>query len=121
MPYLDNLSSLFKSSDLIISRAGAGTISEILMANVPSILIPSPNVANNHQYYNALDLDKNKLSIMIEENNLTGKMLYEKVGELLNDNSKEYKELKNNLKKYKNINSSDIIYDEIGKLIKDVK
>jgi len=121
VPYLDNLSSLFKSSDLIISRAGAGTISEILMANIPSILIPSPNVANNHQYYNALDLDKNKLSIMIEENNLTGKMLYEKVGELLNDNSKEYKELKNNLKKYKNINSSDIIYDEIGKLIKDVK
>ena len=121
LPYLDNLSSLFKQSDLIISRAGAGTSSEILIANIPSILIPSPNVANNHQYYNALDLQKNKLSIMIEEKEVTGKLLYNRVKKLLQEDSKEYKELKNNLKNNKNINSSDIIYDEIGKMIKDAK
>lgn len=44
------------SADIIISRAGASTISEILALNKPSILIPSPYVANNHQYYNALEL-----------------------------------------------------------------
>lgn len=121
VPYLDNLSSLFKSSDLIISRAGAGTISEILMANIPSILVPSPNVANNHQYYNALDLDNNKLALMIEEKNLTGKEMYEKVKQLLSEKNKEYQTILNNLKTNKNINSSDIIYEEIGKLVKDVK
>ena len=49
-----------KDAYLIISRAGASTISEILSLKVPSILIPSPYVANNHQYYNALDLSKFK-------------------------------------------------------------
>jgi len=120
VPYLDNLASLFKSCDLIIGRAGAGTISEILMAKVPSILVPSPNVANNHQYYNALDLNNEKLAIMIEEKDLTGKMLYERIKKLLNED-KEYKELLSNLKKYENINSSDTIYEEIRKLVNNAK
>ena len=47
LPYLDNLAALFKNADLVISRAGAGTISELLMSKTPSILIPSPNVAND--------------------------------------------------------------------------
>lgn len=121
VPYLDNLASLFKSSDLIISRAGAGTISEILMANIPSILIPSPNVANNHQYYNAKDLDNDNLGIMIEEKDLTGDILYKKVKELLSDGSIEYKKILSNLKKNKNIESSKVIYEEIVKLVEDVK
>lgn len=120
VPYVNNLASLFKSCDLIISRAGAGTISEILMAKVPSILVPSPNVANNHQYYNALDLDKEKLAIMIEEKNLSGEILYERIKKLLNEDN-EYVELKKNLKKYENINSSDAIYEEIRKLVNNVK
>lgn len=120
IPYLDNLASLFKSSDLIISRAGAGTISEILTSKVPSILIPSPNVANNHQYYNALDLANDKLSIMLEEKDITGKILYDKIKSLLNG-SDEYLELKNNLEKYKNINSSETIYNEIRKLVDNAK
>ena len=56
VPYVDNLAGLMKNAYLIISRAGASTISEILALKIPSILIPSPYVANNHQYYNALDL-----------------------------------------------------------------
>ena len=121
LPYLDNLASLFKSSDLIIGRAGAGTISEILMAKTPSILIPSPNVANNHQYYNALDLSKEQLAIMIEENDLTGELLYKQVKELFTKDAKLYKDIVNNLKKYETINSSDIIYEEIRKLVNNVK
>ena len=120
LPYLNNLSSLFSACDLVISRAGAGTISELLMANTPSILIPSPNVANNHQFYNASDLSKNKLAIMIEENKLDGKELYYKVKELLKDNNKEYKSLKNNLVNNKKFSSSDKIYKEIKEIIKDV-
>ena len=116
LPYLENLASLFKSCDLVISRAGAGTISEILMAKVPSILIPSPNVANNHQYYNAKDIRDENLTIMIEEKDLDGKVLYEKAKDLLN-NSDEYKKIVKNLKEHKNICSSDIIYNEIRKMV----
>lgn len=120
LPYLENLAALLKVSDLIISRAGAGTISEILMAQVPSILIPSPYVANNHQYYNALDLTNENLAILIEEKNLDGKDLYKRVKKLLSED-KEYQEILKKLGKYKNINSSNIIYKEIGKLVNDVK
>lgn len=116
LPYLDNLASLFKSADLVISRAGAGTISEIIMSKVPSILIPSPNVANNHQYYNALDLSKEKLAIMIEEKDLDGVSLHKEVKELLNGNDL-YNTIKNNLKNRKDVCSSDIIYNKIKEIV----
>ena len=121
LPYLDNLAALFKSCDLVIGRAGAGTISELIVAKTPSILVPSPNVANNHQYYNAKDLSDSKRAIMIEEKDLDGKMLYIKVKELLSKDNKEYKEILNNLKNTKNFSSSDKIYNEIKELVNDVK
>ncbi len=120
MPYLDNLSALLKSCNLVIGRAGAGTISELLVSKVPSILIPSPNVANNHQYYNAKAMQDKNLAIMIEEKDLDSKVLYEKVKGLLNNNE-EYRNLKNNL--YENImpSSSEKIYKEIKEIIKNAK
>ncbi len=112
IPYLDNLASLFKSCDLVISRAGASTISELLMAKTPSILIPSPNVANNHQYYNAKDLYDEGLTIMIEEAKLDGNKLYHEVKELLSNNS-IYKNIKNNLNKKEMVIASEIIYKTV--------
>jgi len=120
IPYLKNLAALFKSADLVISRAGAGTISELITAKKPSILIPSPNVADNHQYYNALDLVNNKLAIMIDEKDINGKMLYEKIKDLLN-NSDEYKEMINNLNNHEIFSSSEKIYKEIKEIVNDVK
>ena len=117
LPFLDNMSGLLRNVDLIISRAGASTLSEIIASKVPSILIPSPNVANNHQYYNALDLKNKKISILIEEKNLNTDKLYNKVNDLLNS-SNEYKEMKNNLEKINMISSSEIIYNEIKELLK---
>ena len=111
------MSGLLRNVDLIISRAGASTLSEIIASKVPSILIPSPNVANNHQYYNALDLKNKKISILIEEKNLNTDKLYNKVNDLLNS-SNEYKEMKNNLEKINMISSSEIIYNEIKELLK---
>lgn len=116
LPYLDNLSSLFNAVDLIISRAGASTLSEIISSATPSILIPSPYVANNHQYYNALSLKNNNAVVLIEEKNLEANDLYEKVIYLL-DNKKEYLDMVNNLKKLQIKNSSKIIYDEIKELV----
>ncbi len=116
IPYLDNLAGLFQDTDLIISRAGASTISEILALKKPSILIPSPYVANNHQYYNALDLVNMQVAEMIEEKNLNAGMLQITINELLNHENK-LKEMQNNLDKISNKSAATIIYEEVRKLI----
>ena len=116
VPFFDNLPSLMKSADLIISRAGASTIAEIMATKTPSILIPSPYVANNHQYYNALDLVNKKISYLIEEKDLNKDTLVEAIDYMFDP--KTEKEVKENLKDVKDISSSTIILDEIKKIIK---
>ena len=59
-----------KKCDLMVTWAGASTLSEIIALKVPSIIIPSPFVANNHQYINALDIVKKDAGTMIEEKDL---------------------------------------------------
>ena len=117
IPYFDNLSSLMKSADLIVSRAGATTISEIIAVNIPSILIPSPYVPNNHQYYNALDMVNKKVSIMIEQDNLNKETLKDAIDSILND-KKNNLEIIKKLKNIEKIKSSTIIYEEMKKEIK---
>ena len=116
VPFIDNLSALMKDMDLIITRAGASTISEIVAIGVPSIFVPSPYVANNHQYYNALSIKKANAGELIEQKDLTAEVLKEKIHYIL-DNPKVYNEMKNNLKKLSIDNSSTIIYDKIKELI----
>lgn len=117
MPYLDNLAGLMRNCNLIITRAGASTMSEILALSLPVIFIPSPYVAGNHQYYNALEIVKNNAGLMIEEENLKGADLFNMVTELLND-KKKYEIMKMNLKNLGKTDSSDIIVREIKELIK---
>lgn len=117
LPFFDDLPSLMKSADLIISRAGASTIAEIVATKIPSILIPSPYVANNHQYYNALALVKNKVSIMIEEKDLDKDRLIKEIKNIFA--SKKYEKIKENLKKMLDVSPSTIILDEIVKNIKE--
>ena len=116
VPFFDNLPSLMKSADLIVSRAGASTIAEIMATKTPSILVPSPYVANNHQYYNALDLVNKKISIMIEEKDLNKNTLIEAIDEMFSEET--FKEVKENLKDIKDISSSSIILDEVKKILK---
>ena len=117
IPYLDNLAGLMRNCNLIITRAGASTMSEILALSLPAIFIPSPYVAGNHQYYNALEIVKNNAGLMIEEENLKGADLFNMVTELLND-KKKYEIMKMNLKNLGKTDSSDIIVREIKELIK---
>ncbi len=116
VPYVDGMTGLMKNVDLIVSRAGASTLSEIIALKLPSILIPSPYVANNHQYKNALDLVNSGSSVMIEEKNLKGDVLVRKIDELLYDDSK-ISEMKNNLKSLMIDNSASLIYDQLKKLV----
>ncbi len=118
LPYLDNLAGLMRNCDLIITRAGASTMSEILALNLPAIFIPSPYVAGNHQYYNALEIVKNNAGAMIEEENVDGEKLFSMVNDLLND-KKKYEIMKMNLKNLGKTDSSKIIVDEIKELLKN--
>ena len=105
-----------KNASLIVSRAGASTLSEIIALGLPSILIPSPYVANNHQYKNALDLVNSSAAVMIEEKNLTGDILVRKIDEILSNDSK-IREMKKNLKSMMVDNSASLIYDNVKKLV----
>jgi len=112
VPYVENLSALMKDMDVIISRAGASIISEIVAIGVPTIFIPSPYVANNHQYYNALNLKNNNAGLMIEEKDLNKEILKENIDKLLKDDML-YHDMKINARKMSVDNSSTLIYEAI--------
>ena len=111
VPFYNNLSGLMKVADLIISRAGASTISEILALNLPSILIPSPYVANNHQFYNAKDLSDKGLCFMLEQENLDTQSLKVAIDDCFINESK----MKEKLRQVPKLESSRIIVDELKK------
>ncbi|MBR3897990.1 MAG: undecaprenyldiphospho-muramoylpentapeptide beta-N-acetylglucosaminyltransferase [Bacilli bacterium] len=116
VPFYEGLPSMMKRSDLMVTRAGASTLSEIISLGVPSVIIPSPFVANNHQYINALDLVKKDAAVMIEEKDLKENVLFETVDKLINDENK-LKEMKENLSKLRVDNSAEIIYENIKRLV----
>lgn len=117
LPFYEGLTKVMKKTDLMVSRAGASTLSEIVALEVPSILIPSPFVANNHQYYNALDLVQKGGAEMIEEASLKDGVLVSAVDKLLSDSVKRI-EMKKALKGMQIKGSADIIYDKIKELIR---
>lgn len=71
MPYADNMPVLMSAADIVVSRAGALILSEIAVSGKPSLLIPSPNVTNNHQYHNAKALAEAGAAVLIEEEDLS--------------------------------------------------
>ena len=115
-PYIDNLVNVIKSVDIVVTRAGASTLTEIIGTLTPAILIPSPYVTENHQYKNALSLTKKNSAILIKEEDLDKDMLIKQIDYLISDKNK-VKEIKNNLSKLQIKDSSDRIYKEIVKLV----
>lgn len=85
LEYIDNMPQCLAAADLVISRAGAMTLSEIEAKGKASILIPSPNVAENHQFHNAMALVRRGAGEIIEEKDLTGEALWRKVEKILSD------------------------------------
>ncbi len=116
VPYIENMTRIMKKTDLIVTRAGASTLSEIIALNIPSILIPSPYVTENHQYKNALDLINKDAALMIEEKDLKGDILVRTIDNIINDDYR-LKEMKNNLKTLSTPNSATKIYNELRELI----
>lgn len=89
--YIDNMDICLPACDLVISRAGASSISEIQAVGKPAILIPSPNVAENHQFHNAMALVENDGAILVEEKNLDSEILVKTVLELKNNPARLHK------------------------------
>lgn len=117
-PFLDNLLAFIKASDLVISRSGASIISELTVSKVPSILVPSPYVTNNHQYKNALELVDVGASVMLEEKDFNSENLFREIDNIFSNDIK-YNEMVNANKKLAVNNSQDVIYREIIKVIKE--
>jgi len=85
--FIEDMNSAYSACDLLLARAGATTIAELLNLGIPAILVPSPNVAENHQYYNAKSLSDNEAAILIEDKELK-KDLAKSVLNSLNSESK---------------------------------
>ncbi len=113
--YIYDMDVCMAAADLVINRAGASTISELQVKGMPSILIPSPNVAENHQYYNAKTLSDNGAAILIEEKDLTGEKLIEAIKSVIDDKEK-LKQMGENAKKTAVFDANERICDVIMNL-----
>lgn len=82
--FIDRMDMAFAASDIIVSRAGAGTISELCLAGKPVILVPSPNVAEDHQTKNAMALSEKEAAIMIPDEKAI-KLLVDEALKLVSD------------------------------------
>ena len=74
----------YSACDMLLARAGATTIAELLALSIPSILVPSPNVAENHQYFNAKSLEENNAAVLIEDKNLKTELAEKIVSTIFN-------------------------------------
>ncbi len=116
VPFLNNMLNVLQICDLIVTRAGASTIAEITAIGLPSILVPSPYVANNHQFYNAMELVNAKASLLLEEKDFNANILLEKIDTVLN-NPNLYKEMHEGALSLANTSSSEQIYQLILELV----
>jgi len=115
LEFIDDMQVAYAASDLIISRAGAGTVSELCLVGKPVLFIPSPNVAENHQYKNAMAIVKQNAGLCIEEKDIDRAFLTT-LTKLLK-NPKEQNELGQNIKRLAKPNATRDIVDLIEKVM----
>ena len=115
--YINDMDDCLAAADLVIGRAGALTLSELEAAGRASILIPSPNVAENHQYFNAMVLADHDAAVVIEEKNLSGELMCRTVESLTGDPEK-LKALGRNAQSLAILDANRKICEEIMTLLK---
>lgn len=108
------------AADLVIARSGAMTLSELEASGTASILIPSPNVAENHQYHNAMVLAEHEAAVVIEEKDLTRQLL-EKTVEGLCAHPDTLKRLGKNAQAMAITDANQRIYEQILSLMEQKK
>ena len=114
MDFISDMGAAYKAADLVISRAGASSISEFCLIGKPVILVPSPNVAEDHQTKNAMALVNKDAAIFVKDCEAP-EVLIDKAISTINDEQK-LNSLSENIKKLGLKNSADVIADEVVKL-----
>ncbi|WP_062048556.1 undecaprenyldiphospho-muramoylpentapeptide beta-N-acetylglucosaminyltransferase [Bacillus sp. JCM 19034] len=87
-PFIHNMPDVLGAVDLIVGRAGATTLAEITVLGLPSILIPSPYVTNNHQEKNAQSLAENGAAVLLKESEMSGEKLLSVMDDILTNEEK---------------------------------
>lgn len=118
--YIYNMPELMVAADLMIARAGASTLNEIAASGTPSIIVPSPNVTNNHQEKNARVLERRGGAVVIRESESSGKLLYETAKSILSDSERKEK-MAAAARAAAVMDSAERIYDLILKTVEEKK
>lgn len=114
--YIDNMPTCMAAADLVISRCGANALCELENMGRGAILIPSPVVAENHQYHNGMVLQNAGAGIVIEQKDLTSELLIKTVKELC-ENQDKLKSLSENAKKLAISDTNERIYKVIAEIL----
>ena len=117
--FISDMNAAYTAADLVVSRAGAGSISEFCLLGKPVILIPSPNVAEDHQTKNAMALVDKNAAVYIKDSEADGKLISTAIS-LVADKTK-LETLSTNIKKLAFHNSAAIIAEEVCKLAEKYK
>ena len=115
--YIYNMAAVMSAADVIISRAGASTCNEIGACGIPCILIPSPNVTNNHQEKNARMLADRDAAVLIPEKECTPQKLYDESTALLSDAPRR-EEMRRRLREMVRLDATERICDVVETLCK---
>lgn len=115
LDYIYNMPTVMAAADVVISRAGASSCNEIAASATPCILIPSPNVTDNHQEKNARALSENGAAVLMLEKDCTAEHLMEQILGLLNDHRRSEK-MQSALRKICVLDSAERLCDIIAQL-----
>lgn len=114
--FLSRMDLAYTAADLVISRAGAGTISELCLVAKPSVLVPSPNVSEDHQTKNAMALVEKEAALMVADNDID-KQLFPLAFSTSKDEVK-CRDLSSKIKQLAKPDATKTIVDEVEKLVK---
>ena len=115
LEYISDMPTVMAAADLIICRAGAATLSELLVSGVPAIIVPSPNVTNHHQEKNAHALEECGAAVVLQENACDGDLLFETARKLLSDPDRLH-EMRKAMAKLAVADSAERIFEAVREL-----
>jgi UDP-N-acetylglucosamine--N-acetylmuramyl-(pentapeptide) pyrophosphoryl-undecaprenol N-acetylglucosamine transferase len=114
MDFISSMDNAYAAADIVVSRAGASSISELCLLGKPSILVPSPNVAEDHQTKNAQALSNQRAAILVTDKEAKDKLIGIALKTVADDT--QLMSLGENAKKLAFLNSADVIAEEVYKL-----
>ena len=115
--YIYDMAPVMRAADLVISRAGASTISELTALGVPALIVPSPYVTNNHQEKNARALEEAGGAVVVLEADSSGPALFQAASGILHDDARRL-EMENAMSQIGVRNASERIYQTILEILK---